>query len=634
MLFKVASKNVKKNYKSYLTYFASVTFSVMMVYLFLAIFYNPVVNASFGSDKKFMLVFKIASVITVFFSAFFIWYSNSFFIKSRKKELATYMLLGMSKFDVFLLMLFENIIITIISFFFGIFIGVLFSKFFIMILIALMKVTINIEFRFEFKAFITSAEAFVVIFAVIAVHSAAIVYRYRLIDLFNAAKKREKAPKVSALTAFLGSISIIAIGYGYYLALTKAKNTSNIMLYVEFMLLIVAGTFMLFYSSVIFFIHLKRGNKERYYKGTNLISTTQLLYRYRGNAGSLAIISILSAVALTAMCFCYSFYSNINQSTKENRPFSLQYNSSNELNKKAENILKRHAEVSVKSKDNIKLLTGTINYSGQEFPCYMISETQYNKIAENEKYGEKVNLKGDNEAFSIDIEYAQTQAKFLRNSVADIKLENYYQKLNVKGYTTKRFIAVETSAQTFVVKDAVFRQCEKNVSKDKVLNITGYELNNDMKAGKLAGELNKIIPKENQFSAYYTLFEESFRGSAVMLFIGVFMGMLFLLATGSIIYFKQVVEASEDKYRYAILSKIGLDNKEIKQAVMKQLLLIFGLPLIVSIAHSYAASQLFGQMFHADLNIQYFVVLAAYAVLYLVYYFITVRSYTRIVTGD
>lgn len=629
MLFKIAFKNVKKNYKNYLTYFASVAFSVMMVYLFLAIFYNPAVNASFGSDKKFMLVFKVSSVITVFFSAFFIWYSNSFFIKSRKKELATYMLLGMSRFDVFLLILFENIIITVISFFFGILMGVLFSKFFIMILVALMKVTLNIKFRFEVKAFTASAEAFAVIFAVIAVHSASLVYRYKLIDLFNAAKKREKAPKVSALTAFLGSISIVAVGYGYYLALAKAKDTSNMMLYVEFMILIIAGTFMLFYSSVIFFIHLKRENKPSYYNGTNLISTTQLLYRYKGNAGSLAIISILSAVALTSMCFCYSLYSRIDQSTKENRPFSLQYNSSDELNKKVKNVLSNHKEVSVKSKDDIKLLIGTANYSGQQIPCYIISETQYNDIVDHEKYGEKVNLNGNDEAFSIDMEYTQAQAKYLHNSIADVKFQDYSKKFKVKGSTLKRFIAAESSAPTFIIKDAAFTQCEKNA---KIFNIRGYVLDNDMKAGNLSDELNKVIPKDAQFTSYYTQFEQSFRGSAVMLFIGLFMGTLFLLATGSIIYFKQVVEASEDKYRYAILAKIGLDNKEIKQAVMKQLLLIFGLPLIVSVAHSYVASRLFGQMFHTDLNIQYFIVLLAYAILYLIYYFITVRSYTRIVT--
>lgn len=634
MLFKLASKNVKKNYKSYLTYFLSVTFAVMMVYLFLAIFYNPSVNESVGNDKKFMTIFSIASIITIFFSAFFIWYSNSFFVKSRKKELATYMLLGMSRFDVFLLMLFENIIITIVSFGMGIFMGVLFSKFFIMILIALMKVNVNIKFRFEFKALMTSVKAFALIFAVVSIHSAALVYRYKLIDLFNAAKKRERAPKASVVTALLSVVSIIAIGYGYYLALTEGNKATSLNLYGEFMILIIGGTFMLFYSTVIFFIHLKRKNKVNYYKGTNLISTTQLLYRYKGNAGSLAIISILSAVALTAMCFCYSFYSKVAEATKENRPFSLQYISSEELNKKVETAINNNKEVSVKSKDDIKLLIGSIVYDKKEYPCYIMGESQYNKLVEHENYGEKVNLVRDKEAFDIDAEYTEFQTKMLANSIATVGLGNYKQSFTAKGSTIKRYISIETFLQTFVVKDSVFSEYEKNASKDKIINIRGYELSDDMKAGTLVSTLNKVIPKENQFTSYYTQYEDSFKAVAVMLFIGVFMGMLFLLATCSIIYFKQIVEASEDKYRYAILSKIGLNNKEIKYAVMKQLLLVFGLPLLVSAGHSYVASRLFGQMFHANLTTEYLLVLLVYSILYLAYYFLTVRSYTKIVTQE
>ena len=635
MLLKLAFKNVKNNYKSYVTYFLSVTFAVMMVYLFLAIFYNPLVNDSLGSDKKFMLIFNVSSVVTVFFSAFFIWYSNSFFIKVRKKEFATYMLLGMSRFEVFILIFFENIIIMLISFSFGIFVGVLLSKFFIMVLMALIKSNIKVAFTFEFKAFLFSSKAFAVIFVLISIHSAALVYKYRLIDLFNANKKKEEAPKPSIFTATLGIAALVAIIYGYYIALTKGSKATDIYVYGQFMTLILVGTIFLFYCTVIFFIQIMRKNKSSYYKGTNLVYISQLLYRYKGNAGSLAVISVLSAVAITSMCFCYSFYTRVKESTQENRPLSIQYiASNNKLNNEVDNIINSHKEVSVKSKDDLKLIKGNLNYRGMQNPCYIISESQYNSIVQDENYGNKINLKSTGESYNIDVEYSSMQSSIFKNSKEDISINNYSKTFTMEGSTTKRYIAIDDFQWTFVLSDSDYNEYLKHANIDEIVNIRGYMLSNDLKAGTLISQLNKVIPKDNQFYSYYMQYQDVFKAVGVFMFIGAFMGILFILATGSIIYFKQIVEASEDKYRYLILSKIGLDDKEIKHAVMKQLALIFGMPLLVSIGHSYVASALFGQMFHADLNFQYAIVLLFYTALYVAYYFLTVRSYTKLVTEN
>jgi putative ABC transport system permease protein len=633
MLFKIAINNVKKNYKNYITYFLSVSFAVMMIYLFLAIFYNPQVNASLGNDKKFMIVFNIASALSILFSAFFIWYSNSFFIRTRKKELATYMLLGMNKFEVSILVFIENIIIAVASFAVGIFLGVLFCKFFIMILVALMGVSVNIKFRFEYKAFFTTVRDFSIIFIIIAIHSGALVYRNNLIDLFNAAKRREKAPKVSVVTALLSIISIISIVYGYYLALTKGSKFTDFLVYPEFMVLIVVGTIILFYSAIIFFIHLQRKKKSSYYKGTNLISTTQLLYRYNGNAGSLAVISILSAITLTAMCFTYSSYAKSVEAARENVPFSLQYTRGDaKLDDKIQSIIESHKEISIKSKDDIKILVVNSKYDiyKDTWQEYVLSESQYNSIAEHENNSEKVHLNSAKDAFVVELNVNKTEA--LKNSGVMVQTGSYKQSFKVKDSTTKFYMALNTLEETIVVKDSVFNQLEKNTSEKNIINVRGYMINNEMKSNSLVKELGKIIPKQNMFFSYYENYEGVLKVTAVMLFVGIFLGMLFLLATGSIIYFKQVVEASEDKYRYNTLTKIGLSKKEIKYAVMKQLMIIFGLPLLVSVGHSYTASQLFGQMFHESLNTQYFIVLVVYIVLYIVYYFITVKSYTKIVT--
>ena len=399
------------------------------------------------------------------------------------------------------------------------------------------------------------------------------------------------------------------------------------------MMLIVGGTIALFYSGVIYFINLHRKRKNSYYKGTNLISTTQLFYRYKGNAGSLAVIAILSAVALTAMCFAYGWYAKTAEESRENRPLSLQYvRSDRNLDSKISSIIDNHKEVSVKSVDNIKVLSvdGHYNIYNDLVQSYVVSESQYNDLLKHEGISEKIHLNSTKDVFVVEMAVSKTDK--LKNSIVTVQAGGYKQDFKVKDSTVKFYIALDMLKETVVVKDSVFEQIEKSSEGQNIINVRGYMLNNDMKAVSLVKELRAEVPKENLFFSYYEQYESVFKVGAVMLFIGIFLGTLFLLATGSIIYFKQVVEASEEKYRYDTLMKIGISKEEIKFAVMKQLIVIFGLPLVVSIGHSFVASQLFGQIFHDSLSNQYFVVLLAYVVIYLGYYFITVKSYTKIVT--
>jgi putative ABC transport system permease protein len=617
----------------------------MIYFTFTSIQYNTQVQNVVGSSMQFGTVFKSAAIVIAVFVTIFIWYSNSFFIRKRKKEVALYSLLGIRKKQIGRMLFYENIVMGIGALGAGILIGSLLSKLFIMLLIRLMGFSADISFMIPLKAILNTVVVFTIIFLITSIHGYRLIYRFKLIELFKAENQGEREPKTSAILSIL---SVLLIGIGYFIYMRSTIFYSIFVIPIT-LILTVIGTFMLFSSLILLIIKLSRKNERNYFNGINMIGTSQLLYRIKGSARTLATIAVLSAAALTAMEVSSSFYYSLAVDLQKNYGFTYSYASNDKsLDKEVESIIAKYPKNKIINSVDMDFVKVNGSWpilskesSQKQIPdasFYIISESQYNEIAKVRKLKDKIKLKNNNESvvfgqiinFSPDYDYTgQTITIKENNDSLPIKVVDF-KDYDLTNSSMKRY--------SVVVKDDVYN---KYKTKDNIYRIKGYITDNKKDSENLDKELtsflDKRIPKDEdfiKFTSYYSSYKGGLAFSGLIIFLGAFLGLLFLVATGSIIFFKQLSEANDDKNRYKILKNIGVTNKEIKASISKQIFIVFSLPLVIGIVHSLVATTLLERLIKINLTVPIIITVSAYTVIYMIYYFLTVNSYYNIINSD
>lgn len=640
-LFNIAFKNIKRNFYNYFLYFLSMIFSIMIYFTFTSIQYNTQVQELAGSSMKISVVFNCAAVVIAVFVAIFIWYSNSFFTKKRKKEIALYSLLGIRKKQIGRMLFYENIVMGIAALICGIFIGGLLSKLFIMLLVKLMGFSADIVFMVSSKAILNTSIVFAVLFLATSIHGYRLIYRFKLIELFKAENLGEKEPKASIILS-IGSVLFIGGGYLIY---TKGLLLFGVLSVFITLILTVIGTFMLFSSLTLYIIKLAKKNKKRYYKGINMIGTSQMLYRIKASARTLATIAVLSATTLTAMEVSSSFYYDYSNTLEKGYAFTYALAGNDDtLYKKVEDTIAKHPNNKLLSSVDINFVkvNGTwpnVMKSNHTSPSnktsfYMVSESKYNEIINAWGIKDKIKLNGADETVVFDPYYRKAFMNSYTGNTIIIDGKSI-KIVDCKNYSLANNGMIN---EAIVVKDEVYNSYRKD---DNVYRIKGYITANKKDSKDLTKELEGMIPKEFtkfngdfiKFTSYYDQYVSGLSFSGVIIFIGAFLGLLFLVATGSIIFFKQLSEANEDKNRYKILRNIGVTNNEIRASIKKQIFMIFALPLAIGIMHSLVASTLLGKTINTNLTIPIILTISAYSIIYMIYYFLTVSSYYNIVNS-
>ncbi|MFS8354156.1 FtsX-like permease family protein [Bacillus nitratireducens] len=637
-LYSIALRNIKRNFKDYFIYFASMIFSIVIYFTFKSLQYNSQVGEA---GERVNNGFQLASVMLIIFVAIFIIYSNGFFTRKRKKEIGLYSLLGIRKKEIGKMLFYENMLMGFLSLVIGIVIGSLLSKSFLQLLVSMMELGVNVHFEVPIGAVIDTAVIFCFIILYTSFKGYRVIYQFKLIELFRADNEGEGMPKGSKIMAI---VSVLLIGSGYFLSVTAIKNANDdnfmpLALYI--LLATVLGTYLLFMFFTIFALKRVRNKKSSFYNGMQIVTTSQLLYRIKGNAKSLATIAVLSAVTLTAVGTSVTMYYNAYMQAKKYKPVSYSYEKKDDhVDRKVKEILKEEIEKNevihqyeletvkvvgefgddVSNKDALKSRTTNL-----------MAQSSFNKIAKylNE---EIVDLK-KTEAYAFDGMYSEgnrdsgvyknRKAIFQIGEVAPVQVK----EVKARNITNLYELVV-------VVPDEVYEQAKKTVGSHTVQNI---DVKDERNSKVLTEKLKQVIPEEdaegnNQFSDFYTIFRDGIEMSGLIMFSGMFLGLVFLLATGSIIYFKQLTEAHADRERYIVLRKLGVTKKEMKKAIAKQMRFIFFIPLVVGISHSLFAIKGLSTVIPYEIAVPLLISIGVYSVIYIGYYFLTVRSYFRIVS--
>ncbi|PGW37147.1 ABC transporter permease [Bacillus cereus] len=646
-LSSIALRNIQRNFKDYFVYFASMIFSIVIYFTFKALQYNSQMEKAAEGSKKISGAFQVSSVMLIIFVAVFIIYSNGFFTRKRKKEVGLYSLLGIRKRQIGKMLFYENMLMGLMSLIIGIAIGSVLSKLFLELLVSMMGLNLNVHFEVPMAAIVDTAIIFFVIILYTSLQGYRLIYRFKLIELFRAEREGEAMPKGSVIMAL---ISVFLIGSGYFLALMymKALKYADFMVVALYILLAtVLGTYLLFMFFTVFVLKRARNNKSSFYNGMNMVTTSQLLYRIKGNAKSLATISILSAVTLTAVGTSVTMYYNTFTQSKVAAPYSYSYEKKDEELDKKVNAILAEEKVNHPVKDQFEIETVPVkgkfegdkvdfilnlNYTISEKYQFM-SQSEFNKLAKKID-AETVNV-ATGEAFIYDSSYIEGYefSPQYKGSKAVFQIGNETKTLTIQGANNTAI--TNLGELVIVVSDEMYEQAKQAFGTRTVKNI---DVKDERNSKVVTEKLAKVMPVGESemvpsFRDFYTGFQMGLEGTGLMMFIGMFLGLVFLLATGSIIYFKQLTEANADRERYVVLRKVGVTKQEMKKAIAKQVSFIFAIPLVIGILHSLFALKGLANLLPFEIMIPLLISIGVYGVIYIGYYFLTVRSYYKIVSA-
>ncbi|WP_423802313.1 FtsX-like permease family protein [Neobacillus sp. SAB-20_R2A] len=635
-LSKLARKNIIRNIHQYLLYLYSIVFSTAIYFTFVSFQYNQQLLDSTVTLGKLESAFLAASMILMIFSGVFIWYSNSFFTRMRKKEVGLYALYGMSKKKIGLLLFYENMIIGALALVVGIGGGILFSKLFMMIIFKLMGFSLEVSFTLSSKALLQTIVVFLIILLVTSIHSFRLIYRFSLAELFKADRKGERMANGSIVTSLL---AIVLIGISYVLFWNPESfviiNNTGLRLAAA-VIFLVAGSYFFINSLVTYLLRLIQRVHSVYLTGKNLLGVTNLLYRLKGNVLILTVISLLTSVTLCACGTILGFYYQIEKLTKEQNPYSYMFNMKDEqVNKEIENLIQRDSSGKLSYQYNLEYLPIQPDLSDMErvpdfFQTMLISEKNYQELMEKRGKNESLQVKSNEAAAFFD---GNLDAKSDPYTGKELVLPSG-EKLTITAYEAYSFVNQGEMLFPLVISDSQYEILKKGTSQ-QYLHI--FKIANEKSLKNLDAKINKIVkPMEFNdnnpiFSSYYGKYHYGLETYGLLIFIGGFLGLVFIAATGSIIYFKQLMEATSDKARYQILGKIGIPEKEIKKTVARQVGFVFFLPLLPAISHSAMITYLISDFLQISLQVPFTMFLGAYLIIYLIYYLMTMAGYYRLI---
>lgn len=616
-LFSLARKNIQRNLSNYFLYIASMVFSIVIYFTFVTLKYNDDLSALKQSSQQIKGLMSASSVVLLFFIVIFMAYSNSFFMKKRKKEVALYSLLGVRKQKIGLMLFFENLVIGLVSLVLGIVLGFFMSQGLLMILVRLMGYEIVGNLTFSIEALVNTTVIFTVLFLFTSLQGYRVIYQFKLIDLFHAEKQGEQIPRASLVAAVLGTA---LIAFGYYTAASD-MFTSEIWRFFTVLgtpLMVIGvtivGTYLLFHSVSVFVLTALKRATSWSWKGLNLIGVSQLLYRIRANAKSLSIIAILSATTITAGGGVFGMYYNAEASVRQMLPNTFMW--------KGDPVDFSQKDVIYNESLSVKNLRVDNEFSFFEYT--LLKESDYNRLAKLQGKDQNLHI-ADRSTVLLDAAYDE---RFSHDFTGEnFKLKNG-DSFHVEKMYTESVLNFISAGTVLVVNDQEFAATNAEEIKMQAIG-----LDNDLKQQVVSQNIIKQLSTEQQesFSSVPQSYEDSIATVGALLFVGSFLGLVFLAATGSIIYFKILTEAEEDQAKYAILNKIGVNSKQILKTVAGQVAVIFSAPLIVGIVHSAFALLAFSQLFGMNITKPVILWMIAYSAIYFIYYIFTVRSFYKIV---
>lgn len=662
--WKLAAGNIRKNRKIYYPYLLTAVLTAMMLYVISSLSSNQ----SLGSGNL-LITLQLGKLVTTLFAVIFLFYTNSFLMKRRKKEFGLLNILGMGKKHIALVIFCETLILLLVSLVLGIGLGILFDKLMFLLLMKLLGAAVS-GLSFQILPGVVASTVLIisVIFLLILLNSIRQIHLAKPIELLRGGEVGELEPKANWLLAVLGSLFL---GAGYYISIAVTDAVTSMLLFFVAVICVILGTYLLFTAGSVTLLKLLRKNKRFYYgKPAHFINVSGMIYRMKQNAVGLANVAILSTMVLVMIFSTFSLWFGMDDTLRSHCPTQMVFEI---VDFKSETPLNRETVVNCLNqavREEKAAIADEVDYYSISFAGYKRGNVYLtDPDAENLSdlatdglamlrlmaaddfarfTGEQANLAED-EMWLVDgsVPHAQDDLylfdrhyRIVRRFAAEdvvIPSDSLYV------YPVRWLIVKDRAVLDQIIDEqaAAYGRHASSPATCLFLNLTTSD--NDAIL-RCFDHIEKSLTEaegsisfrriENQINLRQEL-SELYGG---LLFVGLFLGSLFIMAMILIIYYKQISEGYEDRERFRIMRQVGLSKAEIRRCIHSQILMVFFLPLATALIHTCFSFPSVTHMF-AALSMQNIplmlrcmgVSFLVFALLYAVVYLLTAREYEKIV---
>lgn len=631
---KLAVTNLKNNRKTYVPYIFTGVLTVMMFYII-----DALSGGKGITQNTLKICLQYATGVIIVFAVIFLFYTNSFLIKRRKKEIGVYNILGMGKRHIARMMAVETILTAGISILGGLVFGIIFGKLMYLLLLKILHNSVDMQFSVNGTAIVQTVILFAGIFLLTYLYNILQIQLVNPVELLHGGNQGEKEPKSRWLLVIVG---VAALGNGYWIALTTEAPLEALLKFFVAVVCVIIGTYALFIAGSIVVLKILRKNKAYYYNPKHFTSVSGMIYRMKQNGAGLANICVLSTMVLVMVSTTVSLYAGMEDilDSRFPRDVSIVCNEADTNNEETlQRLIKEQCEkAGVKITDRVRYRYGSMNavlkgnnlekveqyYPDNHFYYVeMITQEEYNRIEK-----QNVSLKEQ------EILTYTTNGKCGKKQI-NIAGQNYQVKKELSEMTSQP----KSTAEMYKTLYIVFANAEQIERIESFSYADKFNLKGD--DGKQKEALEQI---QNEFyekfpdgtmesrmlsrSSFYELYGGLF-------FIGIYLGSMFIMATVLIIYYKQISEGYDDRERYQIMQKVGMSKKEVKRSIRSQVLSVFFLPLVVAVIHVAVAfkvmTKILGVLNLTNVSLFEVCTIIMIAVFYIIVYSITAKEYYRIV---
>lgn len=670
---RMAWLGIRKNRKLYLPYILSCIGMIMMFCILHNLSYSPIIRG-INAGNNIQLVLGLGQFVIAFFALLFLLYTNSFLIRRRYKEFGLYNILGMDKRGIARVLFWESLIVAGIGLACGLFLGMALSKLAELGLLNAIHAEVDYRFRFEWETVGWTAGIFGLIFALLFVRSLVQVHKARPLELLRSENAGEKAPKANWIPAVLG---VLILGAAYYIAVSIESPVTALMIFFIAVLMVILATYLLFIAGSVALCKLLQKKKSFYYQKKNFVSVSSMVYRMKRNGAGLASICILCTMVLVMIASTASLYFGANETLLARYPYELQAEvtlnglddfengRTEELMDGYRAVLAEHGAEPLRERE-YRVAHITALQQGSTFDpdaenytkaidydvirsIWFVSAADYKAAM-----GTEIVL-GENECALMPLRCRYDESSFdmgdLHLAVVS-RLDDYMPISETTAMITPSLMLVVPAYETLrPLLD--FTYGKNNIRSLELKHYYGVDLGLDEETtNAVCADLRDYLAGQDGWDAdrgvdwsvdgremnradFYTTYGGLF-------FLGIMLSLVFVFAAAMILYYKQVSEGYEDQARYAIMQKVGMTKKDIRQSINSQVLTVFFAPLLMAGVHLVFAFPLIWKLLQlfSLYNLRFVILVtaiafAAFGAVYAVIYKLTARAYYSIVsTGE
>ncbi len=653
-LSKLVFRSMKKNMKHYYLYFFALIFSVTLYFSFVTLQHNGEVFNTVQKSGTASAGFKAATYILYFIILFFVLYANHLFMKRRSKEIGLYQLIGMTKGLIVRLLALESILLFVGAVVVGMLVGFFSSRLIAMILLRLLEKESLVTMTFSTQALQQSIIVFAILLVVVLIQMTWMIHRVSLLSLFSAAKQAdERVKRFNPLQMIIGFLGLVFIAYGYY-ASTKLFDINNAgNLFVNMIIILattIGGTFLVFRFSVAFILNTIRLKKNGHLSVHDVLALTPIMHRMKSNAKSLTLITVLTGVSLGITTLAYISYYSSEASAYSQVPgdYILHENQGQAFLNKLEDNHIAYDKVEYRLQGVTASIAQLMADEQQDSPFYNMEGTIYTiPLSDYQKKSPNASISGNDVILTNYGGYMAEMFPLEKDRDLVVSAGDLKETVHVKAIHEESIIGGTITAggggPIFVVSDALFDKLSTQAKlfpwhkQTSIMLQSKTDLNLAERLYKESGaNVISIVDTDGNSQSYIIdSFEAERKGNieslGLTIFTTAFLGLAFLMTTGSILYFKQMSEAEEERGAYTILRKIGFSERDIMKGIFMKQAFNFGVPLLIGLLHSYFAVKSGWFLFGTELTTPLWIAMSCYIALYAIFAVLSVGYYKKVI---